>query len=42
MLLCSMRDVQSGSTSTLSFKDIQFGVEVPREISERDEVQRTL
>jgi hypothetical protein len=37
-----MRDVQSGSTSTLSLEDIRFDVEVPSEISERDEVQRTL
>lgn len=36
-----MRDVRSGSTSTLSFRDIQFDVEVPGEISERDEVQRS-
>jgi hypothetical protein len=36
-----MRDVRSGSTSTLSLQDIQFDVAVPNEISERDEVQRS-
>ena len=36
-----MRDVRSGSTSTLSFRAIQFHVEVPGELSERDEVQRS-
>ena len=36
-----MRDVRSGSTSTLSLRDIQFDVEVPDKISERDEVQRS-
>lgn len=36
-----MRDVQSGSTSTLSLEDIRFDVAVPNEISERREVQRS-
>ena len=36
-----MRDVRSGSTSTLSLQDIRFDVAVPNEISQRDEVQRS-
>jgi hypothetical protein len=36
-----MRDVRSGSTSTLSLQDIQFDVAVPNQISQRDEVQRS-